>query len=80
MYGSLARDPEALRRNPAQGVSVDTKAKPNLWHERLGHPSTTMFRRMLPLLTGYNLVTTGAKKTHDCVACIQGKYIKKPSK
>jgi hypothetical protein len=46
-----AGDPEAQRRNLAQGVSLDTKAKPDLWHERLGHPGTTVFRRMLPLLT-----------------------------
>ena len=35
---------------------------------------------MLPLLTGHNLVTADAGKTHDCEACIQGKYIRKPSK
>ena len=34
---------------------------------------------MLPLLTGHNIVTSDAGKTHDCEACIQGKYIKKPS-
>ena len=62
-----------------QGVSLDTKAKPNLWHERLRHLGTTIFRRMFSLLAGYNLVTTNAEKTHDCVACIQGKYIKRPS-
>ena len=72
-------DPEAKRRNLAKGVFINTKAKPDLWHERLGHPGTTVFRRMIPLLTGYNLVTTKAEKTHECVACIQGKYIKKPS-
>ena len=74
-----AGDPEALRRNLAQGVSVDTKAKPDLWHERLGHPGTTIFRRMIPLLKGHNLVTADSGKTHECVACIKGKYTKKPS-
>jgi hypothetical protein len=62
-----AGDPEAKCRNLAQGVSIDTKAKPDLWHERLGHPGTTVFRRMLPLLTGHNLVTADAGKTHDCI-------------
>ena len=34
---------------------------------------------MLPLLTSHSLVKAYAEKTHDCVACIQGKYIKRPS-
>ena len=73
------RGPEALSRNLAPGVFVDTIAKPNLWHIRLGHPGTTIFHRMLPLTTGHNLVTSHAEKTHDCLACIQGKYIRRPS-
>ena len=32
----------------ATTVSKDTAAKPDLWHRRLGHPSETVFRRMLP--------------------------------
>ena len=75
-----AGDPEAKRHNLAQGVSFDTIAKLDLWHMRLGHPGTTLFRRMLPLITGHNLVTAEAEKTHDCVACIKGKFIKRPSK
>jgi hypothetical protein len=74
-----ARDPEAKGHHLAQGVSLDTVAKPDLWHRRLGHPGTTLFRRMLPLITGHNLLTSDATKTTDCVACIQGKYIQKPS-
>jgi hypothetical protein len=74
-----ARDPKAKCPNLAKGVSIDTIAKPDLWHRRLGHPEMTIFRRMLPLLTGHNMVTSDAEKTHDCLACIQGKYIKKPS-
>ena len=81
-FPGAARDkiPGAVYHNLAMGVSLNTKAKPDLWHERLGHPGMTIFRRMLPLLTGHNLVTADAAKTHDCVACIQGKYIRKPSK
>ena len=44
-----ANDPEAIRRNLVQGVLVDTKPKPDLWHERLRHPGTTVFRRMFHL-------------------------------
>ena len=73
-------DPEAKCCNLAKGVFVDTKAKPDVWHERLGHPGTTIFRRMLHLLTSHNLVTAYAGKIHECEACIQGKYIRKPSK
>ena len=75
-----AGDPEAKRRNLVKGVSVDTKTNPDLWHKRLGHPDTRIFRRMLSLLTGHNLVTADAGKTHECEAYIQGKYIRKPSK
>ena len=74
-----ARDPEALCRNLTQEISLDTKAKLDLWHERLGHSGTTIFRRMFFLLTCHNLVTTDGEKTHECVACIKGKYFKKPS-
>lgn len=31
---------------------------------------------MLPLVTGHNLTTSNAHKTHDCIACIQGKFLK----
>jgi hypothetical protein len=74
-----AGDPVISRCNMAKGVSVDTVTKPDLWHRRLGHPGTTVLRRMLPLITGHNLHTSDAEKTHDCVACIQGKFIKRPS-
>jgi hypothetical protein len=73
-------DPKANCRNLAKGVSFDTIAKPDLWHMRLGHPGTTVFRRMLSLITEHNLITSDAEKTHDCVACIQGTFIKRPSK
>jgi hypothetical protein len=36
-------DPEAKCRNMAQGLFLDTIAKPHLWHMRLEHPSTTVF-------------------------------------
>ena len=45
--GAWTGDPEAKRRNLAKGMSLDTKTKPDLWHERLEHPGTTIFRRML---------------------------------
>ena len=69
-----------MERNLAQGVSVDTKAaKPDIWHSRLGHPGTTIFRRMIPLIQGHTLTTADAGKMQECMACIQGKLIRRPS-
>jgi hypothetical protein len=34
---------------------------------------------MLPLTLGHNLSSSDAHKVHDCIACIQGKFSKKPS-
>lgn len=59
-------------------IFLNTSAKTDLWHRSLGHPSTTILRRMLPLLIGYNLSTTDAKKATDCEAYIHGKMIKRP--
>ena len=66
--------------NLAKGVSRDTTAKQDLWHRRLGHPRVTIFCRMLPLTLGHNLTSSDAHKMHECIACIQGKFNKKPSK
>ena len=66
--------------NLAEGVSLDTKvAKPDIWRFRLGHPGTTVFRWMIPLTQGHNLTTADAGKTHECMTCIHGKLIQKPS-
>ena len=59
-----------------QGVKV---AKPHIWHSKFGHPGTTIFRRMIPLTQGHNLMASDAGKVHECVACIQGKLTKRPS-
>lgn len=75
-----AEGPRLKGHNLATGVSSDTTAKQDLWHRRLGHPGVTVFRRMLPLTLGHNLSSSDAHKVHDCIACIQGKFSKKPSK
>jgi hypothetical protein len=75
-----AEGPQLSGHNLATGVSRDTTAKQDLWHRRLGHPGVIVFRRMLPLTLGYNLSSSDAHKVHDCIACIQGKFSKKPSK
>ena len=52
-----------------------------LWHERLGHPGTSMLRRILHQSNGHFL-TTGHISSHtdyNCLACTQGKFIIRPS-
>jgi hypothetical protein len=79
--GQAAREvvPGAKGRNPARSF-LTAQASSDLWHKRLGHPGTTIFRRMIPLLTGHPLTPSDANKIAPCEACIQGKMIKRPSK
>jgi hypothetical protein len=49
-------------------VIVPTKDGP--WHSKLGHPGTTMFRRMLPILTRHVVCPNDANKVGDCVTCL----------
>ena len=52
-----------------------------LWHERLGHPGTSMLRRILHQSNGHSL-TTGHISSHtdyNCLACTKGKFITRPS-
>ena len=51
-----------------------------LWHERLGHPGTSMLRRILHQSNGHSL-TIGRISSHtdyNCLACTQGKFITRP--
>jgi hypothetical protein len=63
-----------------RSCSLTVLPKTQLWHKRLGHPGTTMLRRMIPALAGHNLHSSDADKMDDCMACIQGKYAKHPSR
>ena len=52
-----------------------------LWHERLGHPCTSMLRRILHQSNGHSL-TNGYISSHNhynFIACNQGKFITRPS-
>ena len=52
-----------------------------LWHEQLGHPGTSMLRRILHQSNGHSL-TNGHISSHNhynCIACTQGKFITRPS-
>ena len=52
-----------------------------LWHDRLGHPGTTMMRRIIQNTKGHPLKDTKVllSKDYNCEACSQGKLIIKPS-
>ena len=64
----------------AQMSFMTSTAKADLWHRRLGHPGTTMMRKMVPTLMGHDLCTSDAERVEECTACIQGKLIRQPSK
>ena len=52
-----------------------------LWHDRLGHPGSTMMRRIIANSNGHSLSTKDIILSNDkpCQACSQGKLIIKPS-
>ena len=64
----------------AQETFLATNSKADVWHRRLGHPGTTMMRKMIPILKGHDLCTSDAERVEECAACIQGKLIRQPSR
>ena len=68
------------RSSAPQASFLTTNSRADLWHRRLGHPGTTMMRRMIPLLGGHDMCSSDAEHVQDCSACIQGKLIRQPSK
>ena len=72
--------PQGITRQAAKVFSMVTPSKTGLWHSRLGHPRHTMFRRMLPIITGHEVCISDANKVGDCAACSQGKLILQPSR
>jgi hypothetical protein len=38
----------------AQPSFLAASSKTNIWHRRLGHPGTTMMRKMIPIWIGHN--------------------------
>lgn len=46
-----------------------------LWHNRIRHFGTTMFRRMLPAVTGHAVCKSDAEKVGACASCSKGKYV-----
>ena len=52
-----------------------------LWHDRLGHPGSTMMRRIITNSNGHPLVSRHIAALNDnpCKACSQGKLVIRPS-
>ena len=78
--GSNLKTELGLRHLASSAYSVEILARIQMWHNRLGHPGTTMFRRMLPSLVGHTVCPSDAGKLEGCASCSQGKFIKQPSK
>ena len=78
--GSNLKTKLGPRHLASSAYSVEIPAKVQMWHNRLGHPGTTMFRRMLPSLDGHMVCPSDAGKLEGCAFCSQGKFIKQPSK
>ena len=52
-----------------------------LWHDRLGHPGSTMMHKIIENSHGHPLKNQKILLSHEnlCTACSQGKLIIKPS-
>ncbi|KAJ0481448.1 putative GAG-pre-integrase domain-containing protein [Helianthus annuus] len=52
-----------------------------IWHGRLGHPGSTMMRKIIENSVGHSLKNQKILQSKDitCVACSQGKLITRPS-
>ena len=73
-------DNENQRFNNLDQKFHDSKAF-MLWHDRLGHPGSTMMRRIIENSHGHVLQNQKllVSKDYSCVACSQGKLIARPS-
>jgi hypothetical protein len=80
--GALASDLSESQTETSQKLASpgSVPAKIGLWHNRRGHPGTTMFRRMIPILSGHEVCQGDANKVGVCSACAQGKMINRPSR
>ena len=66
-------DGDTIKQPKCYVFSMISSTKVGLWHH-----GTTMFQRMLPILTGHEVRPSDANKLGDCVACSQGKLIQRP--
>ena len=78
--GSKLKTELGPRHLASSAYSVEIPARIQMWHNRLGHPGTTMFRRMIPTLAGHTVCLSDAGKLEENASYSQGKFIKQPSK
>ena len=78
--GSKLKTELGPRHLASSAYSVEIPARIQMWHNTLGHPGTTMFRRMIPTLAGHTVCPSDARKLEGCASCSQGKFLKQPSK
>ena len=64
-----------ISQEPADSIFSTLLAKTGLWHSDTGHPRTTIFHRMIPILSGHEVCQGDANKVGVCTACAQGKLI-----
>jgi Reverse transcriptase (RNA-dependent DNA polymerase)/GAG-pre-integrase domain/Integrase core domain len=71
-----------IEMNMASNQKVDDPVLYSLWHDRLGHPGTSMILRIIKSSNGHSLknVKVPLAKELPCKACSLGKLIIRPSK
>ena len=78
--GSKLKTELGPRHFASFAYSVEIPARIQTWHNMLGHPETTMFRRMIPTLASHMVCLSNVAKLWGCASCSQGKFLKQPSK
>ena len=70
-----------IPQEPAGFVfSMILPTKTGLWNSRIECPGTTMFCRMISILTRHEVCQGYANKVGVCATCVQGKMFNKPSR
>ena len=67
--------------NLISNQKLDNKILLNLWHDRLGHPTTGMMQRIIANSTGHSIKNVKIPRSDEltCSACSLGKLIIRPS-
>jgi len=66
----------AIRPSIVSSFALSCKInKVSFWHERLGHPGSISFKKIIPYIAGHNLQPTYVNSMALCKACMQDKLI-----
>ena len=66
---SLASEPTKPQSSKRHAGPLPLPEKVELWHNRMSHPGTIMFRRTIPILSGHKVCQGNANKIGVCFAC-----------